>query len=262
MTRSFFASRLLLVRAFALSVLIGSPVGLAVAEAQATAPQPATKSFTGSFDLSLGVFGQLTPTRAPIHSLQGSDGFSQVTQGTSASAGVLGTFHQAIRPWIGYNVNAGYTRFEEMYSSGFSYSSPTDPLTGQPPYSYTSFTRGNIPTNMYELTVAYAVEGPKTRRFSTSAQVGGGGLFFLPTMQHQEYAFQMRAAMVFGVGATYRITPRLGLKAEYRGLFYKNPDFRSDDYTIPTSKLFTVTSEPAVSLVYTFGTHTRVSERH
>jgi hypothetical protein len=72
----------------------------------------------------------------------------------------------------------------------------------------------------------------------------------------------MRAAMVFGVSATYNLTSHLGLKGEYRGLFYKNPNFQNGDPSIQTSQLFTVTSEPTVSLVYTFGPRHKRSERH
>lgn len=51
----------------------------------------------------------------------------------------------------------------------------------------------------------------------------------------------------------YRLTKRLGLRAEYRGLFYKNPDFAPNLNTVPVTRLFTVTNQPAVSLTYTFG---------
>jgi opacity protein-like surface antigen len=106
---------------------------------------------------------------------------------------------------------------------------------------------------MYELTVAYAVQGPKTKRFSTFAQLGGGGLYFLPTQDPSPYAEQVRATMVFGVGMNYKLSEHFALRAEYRGLFYKNPDFKNPDAPIPISKLFTVTNEPTLSVVYTFG---------
>lgn len=176
----------------------------------------------------------------------------QTTQGTSPSAGVLGTFHQSLRPWLGYNVNLGYSRFSENYSHGFAYipNSNQPPPLSNPNYS---FAQGSIGTNMYELTVAYAVQGPKTKRFNTSAQVGGGGLFFLPTHDPSPYAEQVRATMVFGVGMNYKLSEHFALRAEYRGLFYKNPDFKNSDTPIPISKLFTVTNEPTLSVVYTFG---------
>ena len=60
--------------------------------------------------------------------------------------------------------------------------------------------------------------------------------------------------MLFGVGMNYRLTEHLGLRAEYRGLFYKSPDFGVTRNIGPVTRLFTVTNEPTVSLSYTFGT--------
>ncbi len=233
-------------------------IGALPAMAQSPVPPHTNKNFASETDISLGVFGQLTPTRAPLTNDAFSSGTSvtQITQGASASAGVLGTLHQAIYPWLGYNLNLGYSRFAERYSSGFA-SIPTG-VQVPPSYPVYGFSQGSIQTNMYELTVAYSIQGPKTNRWSTSAQLGGGGLFFLPTHDPSPYAVQIRPTMVFGVGINYRLSEHFGLRAEYRGLFYKNPDFKNSDTPIPISKLFTVTSEPTVSIVYTFG-HTKKS---
>lgn len=208
------------------------------------------KKFVPETDISLGVFGQLTPTRAPLknNSFVGGSLVTQLTQGASASAGVNGTIHQEINPWLGYNVNLGYTRFPERYSSG----SATAPTSIQVPPVY-DFAQTSIGTNMYELTMAYSIQGPRTGRWGTSAQLGGGALFFLPTRDPSPYAVQIRATMVFGVGLAYRLSQHFGVRADYRGLFYKSPDFKNGQFPTPISKLFTVTSEPTVSVVYTFG---------
>jgi opacity protein-like surface antigen len=150
--------------------------------------------------------------------------------------------HQQFKPWLGYNVNFGYTRFSENYSSGTVYTQAGSNV----PVSST-FSHASINTNMYELTVAAVVQGPHTKRFSTFAQVGGGGLFFVQTGSGTA-SEQTRPAMVFGTGINYKLTDHLAMRAEYRGLFYKSPDFVE-----PVSRLFTVTSEPSVSVVYTFG---------
>lgn len=209
-----------------------------------------TKSKT-SIDVSLGVFGQLTRTRTPGTSLRDEYGSltTQTTQGTSPSAGVLGTLHQSFRPWLGYNVNLGYTRFSENYSQGSAYV----PSKSSPSGPWSSFSQGSIGTNMYELTIASVFEGPRNGRFSTFGQFGGGGLFFLPTQTLSPANKQIRPAMIFGVGMNYRLTNRLDIRAEYRGLFYKSPDFAYSLGGFPMTKLFTVTNTPAVSLVYRFG---------
>jgi opacity protein-like surface antigen len=202
-------------------------------------------------DLSVGIFGQLTQARIPVTSQQYSDGLftTQKSQSTSPSAGVLGTFHQQFTRWLGYNVNFGYTRFTENYSYGTAFlPSPTSSIA-----STSSFTRGSIGTNVVETTVAMVARGPKSRSFSMFAQFGGGGLFFLPSTHLDAYNKQIRPTMVFGVGMNYRLTEHFGLKAEYRGLFYKSPDFASTLNYVPVTRMFTVTNEPVVGLTYTFG---------
>lgn len=52
----------------------------------------------------------------------------------------------------------------------------------------------------------------------------------------------------------YKLDKHWAFRAEYRGLFLKNPDFNNGGggYVL-TSKLLTVTHEPTVSIVYRFG---------
>jgi opacity protein-like surface antigen len=238
-------------RIFPMTACLLAIVGVQPVFAQAVDPPPAKRKFTPSTDFSLGVFGQLTPVRTPIRTTPGFDGVEimQTTQGVSPSAGVLATVHQSFKPWLGYNLNFGYSRFTENYSYGSAFIS--NAITKPPQNSY--FSQLSIGTNMYELTIAPVIQGPKTKHFSTFAQFGGGGLWFLPTQAASPYNEQVRAAMVFGAGLNYKLTDHLGVRAEYRGLFYKNPDFAYRSGQAPMSKLFTVTNEPTVSVVYTFG---------
>ena len=230
-----------------LTTIVGAPPALT----QTTDSKITKKKFTPSMDVSLGLFGQLTPTRTPITTMRETNGvdITQITQGTSPSAGVLGTFHQSIKPWLGYNVNLGYSRFSESYSLGHTFV-PDQPSMVSPP---SSFSQGSIGTNMYETTIAYVVQGPKARQFTTFAQFGGGGLWFLPTTDLKAYNEQVRAAMLFGVGMNYKFSEHFGIRAEYRGLFYKNPDFAYTINLAPINKMFTVTNQPTISVVYTFG---------
>jgi len=216
--------------------------------------------FSSQTDVSLGVFGQFTPSRVPVatSTLPVGTSIQQTIQGASISAGVLGAFHQSFRPWLGYNVNFGYSRLHENYSEGTVYTP-----NGSAPPSYTqhdSFMHGSIGTNVYELTATYVVQGPKSHRLTTFAQLGGGTLAFLPTQDPSPYAVQFRSAMVFGAGINYRLSEHFGLRGEYRGLFYKNPDF-SRNGPFPTTKLFTVTNEPTLSMVYAFGFKKKVAKR-
>jgi opacity protein-like surface antigen len=238
--------------------VLGNRSGLAQTEDQT----PHAKKFTPETDVSFGAYGQLTETRMPTTTYIEPAGVltMQFSQSTSPSPGVFGTFHQSFKPWLGYNVNFGYTRFSENYSYGETFVSTVTP----PVSSLSSFAQGSLRTNMYDLTIAYVFEGPRNKRFSTFGQFGGGGLFFLPPANAVSAPYstvtaknQTRPAMVFGVGMNYKLTNHLALRAEYRGFFYKSPDFNLPPYgggeSLPMTRLFTVTSEPAVSLVYRFG---------
>lgn len=243
--------------ALPLLILIQATAG----DAAAQAPQQQQRgNAVSGMDVSVGIFGQLTQGRTPITSQQYSNGLftTQKSQNASPSAGVLGTFHQQFTRWFGYNVNAGYTRFTENYSYGTAVVPPA--TSSFPPTS--SFTQGAIGTNVVETTVAMVVQGPRARRFNTFAQLGGGGLFFVPFTHSDVYHNQIRPAMVFGIGMNYRLTEHLGLKAEYRGLFYKSPDFSPTRNDVPVTRLFTVTNEPVVSLTYTFGGRKPVRMAH
>jgi hypothetical protein len=247
-------SRFLPFRVLTLTICVVTTAGIKPAAAQTSDPQQAATStppkarFVPTTDISVGIFGQLTPARVPTTNetiatpTDNGESFVQATQGTIPSVGVLGTFHQQFKPWLGYNVNLGYSRFTENYSNGFTYTSTT------PQYWNSWITHTSIDTNMYELSAASVVQGPWTKRFSTFFQTGGAILTFLPTQNPSPGAVQFRPALIFGVGFNYRLSEHLGVRAEYRGQFYKNPDFK-----MSLDKLFTVTNAPAVSLVYSFG---------
>jgi opacity protein-like surface antigen len=241
------------------AVLLLLPCFGKLALAQEKPASAADGKFTPSLDVSLGLDAELTGARMPTTTISASNGtgYTQVTQGASPAAGVFGTLHQSFTPWLGYNVNFGYTRFSENYSNGQE-SVPTS--TSTLPTS-SSFIRGSVRTNMYDLTIASVIEGPRTRRFNTFVQVGGGGLFFEPINSKIGATQETRPALLFGAGANFKLTRKLSLRAEYRGFLYKSPDFGIQDITpgltatnqFPMTRLFTVTSSPAVSLVYRFG---------
>jgi opacity protein-like surface antigen len=196
------------------------------------------------FNVTLGVTAQLTATRT-AEQLN-----SQNIVGTTPSAGFLATFQQQIRPLVGYDINFGYTRLTENYERNTS--------TLIPPSGATSgfFLRGSIPANMFEISSAYTVKRRQNgSRYQPFAEAGGGVLIFSPTTAPFEGHSSYRAALLFGGGVDYRINANWGLRAEYRGLMYKNPDFAAVISTVPVSKFFTVTSEPTVSIRYHFGKH-------
>ena len=206
---------------------------------------------SSGIDFSLGTFGQLTPARSPTSvSYDAGTLTIQSIQGTSSSAGILGAIHQSFKPWLGYGVNFGYSRFSEEYSQGMYFVPDPNLFPTENPTS--SFSRGSIGTSMYELTGSDLIQGLRTRHVEWFSQLGGGVLSFLPTRNPSVLSVQFRPTMVFGTGMTYKLSKHWALRAEYRGLFYKNPDFKGANGEVPTVKLYTVTSEPTISIVYRF----------
>lgn len=196
------------------------------------------------FTFGVGVTAQLTATRTT----QKLD--TQNIVGTTPSAGFLATFQQQIHPLEGYNINFGYTQLTENYEANQGQLNPTTGVISG------GFRRGSIPANVFEISSAYVVKRPQHgSRFQPFAELGGGVLIFSPTDAPFEGHSSYRAALLFGGGVDYRINAKFALRAEYRGLMYKNPDFAAVNSSIPVSKVFTVTSEPTISLRYHFGTH-------
>ena len=113
----------------------------------------------------LGAFPQLTATRI----VSTPQNFNTVS--SSPSAGFFGTFRQTFNPWLGYSINAGYTRASERsYNAGF-----------EPPSPATSPSR-----NVYEFRLAYVAEKQLNHRLSVFATVGAGVLAFLPDRSNNE----------------------------------------------------------------------------
>ena len=191
--------------------------------------------------VSLGAFPQLTATRI----VTSPNNFA--TESVSPSTGVLGTLRQSFSPWLGYSVNMGYTRATEHATdnAGFPPSNNASNLT--------------LPANVYELSLSYLAERHLTPRLSTFADVGAGMLAFLPEHRGSPAVdlalygvfspnVSYRPLGVAGFGIDYCLTPSLSLRAEYRGQLYKFADYGN---AVP--RYLTVTSEPTLSLVYTFG---------
>lgn len=197
--------------------------------------------------ISLGAFSQLTTGRS-----QDIPYNTTIVQDTAPSAGFLGTFRQTFSPWLGYSVNLGYARVSEHYRGydiGINNNNYVDGF--------------NVSTNVYESSITYVAHTRVNKRYSIFGDVGPGLSTFLPIHRGPDaasfvpfqYPFlvpnvQVRPTGVFGAGIDLYLTQHIDLRAEYRGLLYKNPDFNTGD--APYSKLLTVTNEPTVSLVYNF----------
>lgn len=225
----------------------------ATAPAQ-TPKQPERGKFNTETDISIGAMGEMTISRNDASKFvnlptPGSAEYFLKSQSSSTSGGGLFTFHGAIKPYLGYNVNFSYSQFKQSFSVYGGTLSRNGP---QPPAITGYGDVGSLNTRMCELTGSYAFEGPRFRRFRTFGQFGGGGLFFQPISAYFAKE-ETRPAMLFGAGIEYSASRHLSVRAEYRGLLYKGPDYQTySTGSYPQQRLFTVTNLPAISLVYRF----------
>jgi hypothetical protein len=195
--------------------------------------------------VSIGGFAQLTATRIENASFGGF-----ITQSLHPSAGVLFSFRQSFRPWVGYSLNFGYTKASEHNTNGAGQG-----LVG----TYANF---YVPNNVYELSVSHLAQKHLTQRLTGFTEEGAGFLAYQPTQSGAAgtnptgaLGTSFRPLIVFGAGADYHFNAQWALRGEFRGLLHKYPDYGQ---TIP--RLITISSEPTVSMTYTFGAKQRASK--
>jgi hypothetical protein len=181
----------------------------------------ATAQTLKNFEAAASIFGQFT----------GTTNGNGIKDSPTDSLGGLATVRQSFHPWLGYEVNYGYTRFTESYS--------TIPF--------------GVQNNVHEVSGAYLLQGPTIPILGLQpfGAVGVAGLIFLPTtVGGQKYGKQTRVPVLFEFGVNYPIlTSHLGLRLQYRGLSYKTPDFNATLLTTGTRR---ITSEPSVGAYLRF----------
>lgn len=147
-----------------------------------------------------------------------------VEQTATNSGGVLASYRFFFNKNNGVEVNYGYALNTQNYSG----------------FGVNSFS--------HEATAAYVFRVP-LRHWSPFALAGAGGLVFDP----KDFAgatAQGRAAFVYGAGADFRLSNRLFLRAEYRGLVYNSPTF--DLAGLNGLDRVTHRAEPSIGFGYRF----------
>jgi hypothetical protein len=192
---------------------------LILAVAGATASSAQAQNILRNSEVSLSGFAQFSPDTSG----------NGITDKPTTSAGGQAAFRHSYHWWLGYEASYGYTRFAERYS-------------GQP-FTYQH--------NMHDFAGSYLVSGPSALGFRPFALAGVSALVFSPSLNGgQNVPFQGRPAFNFGVGVNKALlTDHFGIRVQYRGLFYKTPDFGKAALNTGTSRL---TSEPMVGAYVRF----------
>lgn len=197
--------------------LMGSSLMLCAMALLAAAPALAQKALKND-DVAVDGFYQFTQT------VSGNG----ITDTPTKSGGGTATFRHSYHWWLGYEAGYGYTRYHENY-------------TGVP---------FGIQHNQHDFSGSYYVHGP-TVLVQPFALVGVSALLQAPSLNGgQNVPREWEPGINFGVGANVPLlTSHLGLRFEYRGLYYKAPDF--GEATLKTNA-YRETSEPMVGAYFRF----------
>ena len=167
-------------------------------------------------------------------SVQGTGFFTKDSNGNgienkpTETGGLLIGYRYNINRWLAAEANYGYDRNTQ---------------------SYFGSTFARVQSNIHQITGSAVVKLPSFARIQPYVITGGGGLIFDPTGDAGGATSQAKGAFLYGGGADYAFTKHLSLRAEYRGLVYKAPNFnvaslRTDSWTH--------TAQPSAGIVFRF----------
>jgi len=190
------------------------------------------------------VFSATAMAQVEQHSQISLQGTALVTKDTNAdssplshqatkSGGLLVGYSYQFNSWAGAEGNYGYTQNTQNYMAS----------VGQ-----------SIRSDFHEITGAFVAHIPvRVRSVRPYALAGAGTLVFNPTddakRMNSAIDRQTKAAFVYGGGVNFDITSNFGVRAEYRGLVYKVPDFQLDALNLDK---VTHLAQPSVGFFFRF----------
>jgi len=157
-----------------------------------------------------------------------------ITDHASRSGGFLLGYTFNLNRWAALEGNYGYSRDTQYYSGSFGTS--------------------GVQTNLHEMTGAFLFTLPvHIARVRPYALAGTGALRFVPTSDAMSLVpgtqGQTRAVFLYGGGANFDLTRNIGIRAEYRGLLSKTPDFGLSTLTMGTKTHF---AQPSIGVYFRF----------
>jgi len=159
---------------------------------------------------------------------------SPLSQQTTKSGGFLVGYSYQFNSWAGAEGNYGYTQNTVN--------------------TFGTFGQSSIRSDFHEVTGAFVAHIPvHVRGVRPYALGGAGALIFNPTDDAKSANTgidrQTKAAFVYGGGANFDVTHFFGVRAEYRGLVYKAPDFQTNSLNLDK---VTHLAQPSVGFYFRF----------
>jgi opacity protein-like surface antigen len=130
-----------------------------------------------------------------------------ITQHATDTGGFIVGYRFYLNRWLAAAADYGYVRNTQQN------------LTSTGPF--------DVQSNIHQATGALVVRLPGLANLRPYALAGAGALVFDPTGNGFVPGVdrQAKAAFVYGGGVDYKLAYHVSLRAEYRGLVYKRPDF-------------------------------------
>jgi Outer membrane protein beta-barrel domain len=210
----------------ALLIAVGMLPWAIPCRAQDTQAVPAAPEAKERFDVGAAGLYQVT---------NASNGNS-IREDTTESGGVLISFRQPYRPWLGYEADLSYTKFYEAYNKGIV----------------------KVESNVTDFSFSYLLQSPPIYGVQPYLTVGGGIIVFSPisgTLTNLNQTVpsslpsQLLPEFTYSLGLKMPLFSRFGVNGGLRGLKYKTPDFHQ--VPIDTRTLRT-TLQPNIGVYYRF----------
>jgi opacity protein-like surface antigen len=200
----------------------------AVALALLCASFAATQEDVGHFDVSLGWGAVFNKTS--------SSASTGIAVSPTNSGLILGTFRVRFNRMNGIEVTGARTDNSQIF------------ILGANDY--------RAQTSVTEFSGAYVLSPFHFAKIEPFVLAGGGALRFYPSNQYINgnaspfgAAQQTSMAFLYGGGVDYRVWKRIGLRLQYRGLIYKEPNFHVTQFFTGSKGHM---AEPSIGIVFNF----------
>ena len=181
-------------------------------------------------DISVSGLGLVGPT---VHG-------NGVTLESSKTGGVLLSYRYLVTPHSALELNYSFAQYTNYYNINGQAIASTG---GGPLFN-------PVKTRQQELTAAY-VFGLTFHNYNPFVEAGIGGLVFTPIQEGSatlDAKQNTRVGGLFGGGLAYEISPSFDIRAQYRAMFVKAPNF-VDRFSTNRYELI---SMPAIGVAYHF----------
>lgn len=157
---------------------------------------------------------------------------NSVRMNTSSTYGFLASYRYMLTPRSALEVNYSFAQNQQNY--------------------VTSFLTGSIHQRQQELSAAY-VYNLNFKNFSPFLEAGVAGMVFSPLRDYNTTSFDAKRSTnigaLFGGGVAYELSPSFDIRAEYRGVAVKAPNFSLDSFK---TNRYEVISMPSIGIAYHF----------